>query len=354
MQVQKDIINRFMDIRWLRHLLFWILYILTMSYIHATGFNKGEYLPWINNYLIELPVVTGLTYSITYLLIPVLLYHKRYILFLLFSLFAVFFFSFLNIILENTLIIPLLFPEKGGVLNYSLLNVLMNGFGLLYPLGIFLTLTFIRYNYKKQGRLRLDEQEAVRAQLQLIRNQMHPVFLQDAMNELYIATNVRPSQLPAMVLKLSEILNYLLFECNSPRVGIKNEIRAMKGYLEFHQSVHPKSFSYDFSIKAEFAETTISPYILLPLIRSVCLFSNTNDEFKGKISVKIDNENNKLIMEIRGEKEGVSMPSLDFSWQDELNRAKNRLDSVYFWKHKLDVRETEYKLKIDLNLDLKD
>jgi hypothetical protein len=353
MQEQRDYIVKLLDIRWVRHLLFWIIYILTMSYIHGTGYNRGEFLPWILNYLIELPVLAGLSYSVTYGLIPGLLYQKKYILFFMGTSGLILFFSFINVLLENNIIIPMVFPAKGGILNLSLQNILVNAFSLLYPLGIFLTLSFVRLSFKKQEKIRLEQHERVMSELQMIRNQIHPVFLQDAMNELYRVANSNKGLLPALVLKLSEILNYLLFDCNSQEVSISGELNAIERYLEFQKSAHADNFDYSFHVNGNINGGMISPYILFPILRSACLFVESDDDYRGRVSVLTEKESDVLKLEINAERGGGLLQTVDFSWQDELSRAKRRINTVYSWNHKLNVLETDNRLSIHFLINFK-
>ena len=107
-RVTEDI-NRLLDIRTVRHIMFWVVYILTMTYIHGSGIDSGHYYAWLFNYLVELPVLMGLTYILTYLVIPKLLLPRKFFQFFIVSLMCLLFFSAMNVILDRRIIYPFSF-----------------------------------------------------------------------------------------------------------------------------------------------------------------------------------------------------------------------------------------------------
>jgi len=346
--IEKLIGNRFT-----RHFLFWTGYVLTMTYIHGLGIQGGNYLPWFLNYLVELPVILGLTYLITWFVIPEFLLSKRYLLTALLILSSFLFFSFLNVLLDKYIIGPYFMKNPYQEVIIDLKAVLTNAFGLVFPVVIFMVVSFAKYNYLKGTGEKEDMREKLRAELEMIRNQMHPVFLRDALDDIYIMSTDKPTVLPEMILKISDILHYFLYECNVDKLPLRKEEQSIRTFLGFEKLRYGNNFSYDIYITGDLENTMISPYILFPLIRSACRFNNGYDQFPGKIFIQMEIVSKELTFSVsQALSPDFQMDNYEFDWKDEISIARKRLEFVYPWKYKLDVMETERKLRVNLSIDL--
>lgn len=343
-------IERLLSRRYLRHILFWSAYILTMTYIHGLGVEEGRYFPWFMNYLFELPIIVGLTYSIVYMILPRLLRNKQYLLNIFFIIFIFLGFAFLNLLLDSFIIRPLFF--SAGIMEIGIAEILRNAFGLAFPVVIFLSLSLIRF-YRGLNYKNFSDKNGLRTEMDLIRSRMHPVFLHDALDDIFKMSNENPDKLPEMILKISDILHYFLFECGSEYVPIRKEEQAIRIYMGFEKLTFGENFDHDIHIQGDIESSLISPYILFPLVRSVCRFNSDYDSNAGKVFIQmIINDG---ILNFSASQKIMSenlRPNYGFDWNEEINMSRRRLDLVYSWKYKLDVIETERKLMVNLSLNL--
>ena len=75
------------------------------------------------------------------------------------------------------------------------------------------------------------KQEKLQAELKFLKAQIHPHFLFNTLNNLYALTLKKSDSAPDVVLKLSDLLNYMLYECNATWVQLKKEIELLENYL---------------------------------------------------------------------------------------------------------------------------
>ncbi len=339
--------------RILRHLLFWLGYIFTMTYIHSLGVRDGFYFRWFMNYLIELPVLLGLTYLVTYYIIPVYLRKGKYFLASLLLLSSFFSFSFLNVILEEYLINPFFFPdrEKGEMADIG--RVLTNGFGLIFPVGIFVSVSFARFSAEKSRRESLTERKKLKSEQDMILGRMHPVFLRDALDDIYTMSRENSPALPEMVLKISDILHYFLYECEADQLPLRKEEQAIRTFLGFYKLRFGDQFGFDIFVQGDLENTHISAFILFPLVRSVCRFNSDYEKNPGKVYIQFEINENFLNFTVSQKIENVGMvENIEFDWKEEIKLARKRLEFKYAWKYDLDIIETERKLKVKLSLNL--
>ncbi|MGC9344604.1 MAG: histidine kinase, partial [Bacteroidales bacterium] len=268
MQEEKNHIEKLFGNRIVRHSLFWMGYVLTMTYIHGLGIQHGNYLPWFFNYLIELPVLLGLTYFITWFIIPKFLLARKYLITILLVILGFVFFSFLNVLLDKFIISPHFMNIPSEEITLDINRILTNAFGLVFPVVIFVAVSFAKYSYLKGQQGTSNFQTKLRSELEMIRNQMHPVFLRDALDDILIMSSDNPSVLPDMILKISDILHYFLYECDVDKLPLRKEEQSIRTFLGFEKLRYGDNFDYDILIKGDLENTLISPYILFPLIRS--------------------------------------------------------------------------------------
>ncbi|MEZ4849511.1 MAG: histidine kinase [Bacteroidia bacterium] len=93
---------------------------------------------------------------------------------------------------------------------------------------------FAAFEKKKKG-----EQEANRrrleAELALLKSQINPHFLLNTLNNLYALSVTEPDKTPDGLLKLSEMVSYILYECANPRVALSADLAFIKNYIELQQ-----------------------------------------------------------------------------------------------------------------------
>jgi len=342
-------ISLFLKIRWLRHVAFWATYLLSMTYIHGSGVEHGHYLPWLLNYLAELPILIALTYTIAYLMIEDLLLSRKYLQFAAYSVMSMLTFSYLNVVLDVFVILPHFFGREPQPENLNFMAVLRNAFGLLFPVVIFVFISNARNLYEaKRSKAKLGI-ENTQARLELLRNQVHPIFLRNALQDLYILSRKPVNNLAEMVLKISEILNYMIFECDKPNVRVENELAIVQQYLDFVEITTEKSFKSHIHIMGNARNFLISPYILFPLVRSACEYHGT--EGKQNLQMAVNSDEKGLDLYLEKEISEKSGGYSDTAWRNEVQLAGRRLDLIYGFRHSLNIREVENSIRIELKIE---
>lgn len=341
----------FMQNKILRHILFWLSYVLVMTYIHGLGVSGGRYLPWFLNYLVELPVLMGLSYLISYFIIPVFFRNGKFGLGSLLIIMALLSFSFMNILLDKYIIGSFFAEKQRKEMLIDLSVVFRNAFGLVFPVVIFVVISFTRYNVIKTMEESRSERNRLNSELDRIRYRMHPVFLRDALDDIYVVSRHPSAELPEMILKISDILHYFLYECEVERLALRKEEQVIRNYLSFIKLRYGENFNYDIYVEGSLENTLISPYILFPLVRSVIRFNRDYDTLPGKIFLEFKIEDKNMYFTISQKKNGNSYPeNAYYDWKEEVKLARKRLDLIYAWDYSLDIREADQGLTIGLKL----
>jgi LytS/YehU family sensor histidine kinase len=184
-----------------------------------------------------------------------------------------------------------------------------------------------RWWLKQKEKERL-EKEKINAELQLLKAQIHPDFMFNSLDNIYAFAQNDAAKASALLLKLSELLSYMLYECDDPFVPLEKEIKMIKDYMALKKIGMEQRLEFDMAIKGEAAGKTIAPLLLLPFIESI--FSHCHEEKLENFWINLDfqiTENDFSMKLINGTSaEDMSLPKGN---ENGLDNVQRRLEIVY-------------------------
>lgn len=202
-----------------------------------------------------------------------------------------------------------------------------------------------------QGQKNLElQKENVEAQLQVLKAQVHPHFLFNTLNNIYSFTQNTSGEASKMVVGLSDMLRYMLYEGSKPKVPLSKELKMIDEYIELEQVRYGNELEFHVSFPHNAKQFLIAPLLLLPFVENC---------FKHGISHMLDNPWLNLDITIDGNEMNVklinSKPSnkkLHRSPGIGLDNARKRLQLLYPDKHELTIKEEEDIFIVHLKLQL--
>jgi LytS/YehU family sensor histidine kinase len=188
--------------------------------------------------------------------------------------------------------------------------------------------------------------ENIRNKLQLLKMQMHPRILFASLRRIHVELDAGTRQAPEMILKLSDLLSYLLYESESDRVPLSMEVKMIENYIALKKLEYKGSIDIRFQTGGQPGDPAISPGLFLPLLEIGIEWSGDSPR-KTSVAIEIRSGGGavyfSLINNMPG-KEIVKDPSI----KTILHAVRNRLQSSYFQRSKLDVFPATDSLKIVL------
>jgi len=325
--------------KWLKvlsHLVYWIFAWFFLNLL----FGYGELLNRLSMYysLVILLITAGVTYWITGYLIPRYLLKGRYGLFLIYLLFTI----IVSLDLELITVMLFLVYENTREI-YSLLAGTY--FIVFLSAGIKLT----EYWFNEQQRRQAAMKEKVETELKLLKSQIHPHFLFNTLNNIYALALQKSDQAPDAIIKLSELLDYLIYHGENEKVPLAKEIELIDHYIELEK------LRYGDRLKASFEKTgypdnvTIAPVLLLPFVENA--FKHGISQSRGKVWLKIHLEisNRSINFHIENSKPGISS-KVSIPGGIGLENLKRRLAILYENRHTLEIFDKEDIYSVQLNL----
>jgi sensor histidine kinase YesM len=343
-----------------RHLAFWTAWWLFAGFIYSIGplpLNMGYFknlLRSITESLAFLPIHVFLTYSLIYFIIPHFLLRQKYVLSLVFVLVSFAITALLSVLISGTIIGPI-----RGLYQYSLSNYVSVSFMMAFMAGLrggisvgglAAAIKLMKHWYMEGQRNLQLQKENVESQLQLLKAQVHPHFLFNTLNNIYSKTQNTAPDASEMIFGLSDILRYMLYECNKPFVPLNQELKMMEEYINLERVRYGNKLEMHVALPEETAGYFIAPLMILPFVENCFKHGTSNILEQPWISLTISIENEEMTMKLLNSKssEHTSLNNHGIG----IENVKKRLSLLYPDRHQLAIQEEDEVFIVILKLQL--
>lgn len=290
---------------WPRHLLFWISYCIVFTIFSFTnGLNLYEA---FESTALWLPVHFIYTYFIIYFLVPRFLIKEQYGRFFIYYTCWALAGLLLNFLFRAFVLIPI---RTGRPMPIDLGNVYREifaifSFVILNTVAMFAVfIKMFKYWYGEQKQKLQIEKDKMSAELQVLKSQLHPHFLFNTLNNLYSLVNEKSDKAPAMLMRLSGLLSYVLYECRADEVLLEKEIAIMKDYVALEKERYGDRLDVSLNFSGDIFNQMVPPMIFQPFVENA--FKHGTSELLGKVWMSIDLsvKNNQLLFKIINSADG--------------------------------------------------
>jgi sensor histidine kinase YesM len=199
---------------------------------------------------------------------PKLLDRKKYL--LLFIVTAIYFIVLANL---NEFAIASLFAmlTKGTTEHSYFLSLRLSPFldlnMVMTDVIAFMSIALSRFSYQNEQRRHEIETDHLKLQLVMLKNQLQPHFLFNTLNSLYGMSLTNSKDTSRFILLLSQMMQYILYDCDQEKVSLKDELVFLEGYFELEQKKFPDAH-ISFKTTGLNADIKIPPMLFLPLVEN--------------------------------------------------------------------------------------
>ncbi|TNE58224.1 MAG: histidine kinase [Bacteroidetes bacterium] len=207
-----------------------------------------------------------------------------------------------------------------------------------------------RYQQEKQ----ILQTQTIQSELRFLKSQINPHFLFNTLNNLYALTLKKSDKAPEIVLKLSEIMRYMLYECNEKRVLLTKEIHYIHNYLDLERLRQPSGADITFTTEGQISEQLIAPLIFVPFLENSFKHGLNHHMHGGgyvRLHLKVEGEH--LEFRIENSK-AEQLPRLDHPTSGGIGlvNVRQRLKILYPDHYQLSVEDEPNRYAVTLNLQL--
>lgn len=195
----------------------------------------------------------------------------------------------------------------------------------------------------------------IETELQGLKNQINPHFLFNTLNNLYALTLKKSDRAPEVVLKLSDMMRYMLYECNEPMISIEQEIRYIRNYIELEKLRYSSHTDISLEVDERLLQYKVAPLLLIPFVENSFKHGMQSSIDHSYIHIHAILQNEHLVFTVVNSKPQVSPGQAITKPQGGvgLSNAKRRLELIYPLRYNLEIQAAPDAFKIVLTIDLK-
>jgi hypothetical protein len=299
-----------------------------------------------------MPVTIATTYVSIYKLIPDYLAKKRYFLFGLYTLYTLIISGYLIMV---SVFLGLIFLSQ---FQYSSMSPLSrNLFFVMIAVYLIVVVVsafkLLKLNLKHTEKTKTLETKILETQLKLkeqelnyLKMQIHPHFLFNTLNTMYGFALKKADETPEMILKLSNLLDYLLYQIDKPFVLLKDDINHIEDYIALEKLRFNETLDITFTTKNISDSATIAPMLLLPFIENSFKHGSIKN---GLLTIKIEVSctESYIYFSIENSLANATETSNGIG----LENLKKRLSLLYKDNYQLNITKLDdvFKVKLKLN-----
>lgn len=277
--------NKLYSLSLTHHILFWGIYFLLNIFRWGNYFN--DYLYSFKTNLMGFPIHMILCYLNIYVLMPKLVFKKKYFLYLILILTSIFLMVVIKFNLTYYLVSQDVWPEGPDVIHDLTLNYIIDMMiGELYVItfvtAIKITLDFLK-EHKRVANL---EKLQLETELLFLKTQISPHFFFNTLNNIYSLAKENSNKTSKIIQRLSELMRYLLYETKQKYQTLENEILCIQNYVDLEKIRHDELLEVNMTISGNIHDKKIAPILLLSFIENA--FKHGANKNIGSIKIDID------------------------------------------------------------------
>jgi sensor histidine kinase YesM len=347
-----------------RHLAFWVCWWTFQSILYSFVAIKApyEYLSRLQLSAIEalfyLVPHLFLSYTLMYWVLPRFLLKARYVatvlsvgmLFLVTAAISAFIGVYVLEFFRSTVLGAIYNPPVHANNIHFFLALLAGLRGAITIGGMAASIKLMKHWYVKEQRNLQLQRENITSQLQLLKAQVHPHFLFNTLNNIYAHTQSTAPQASRMIIGLSDLLRYMLYECNQPLVPLEKELKMLKDYILLEQIRYGNKLDLNIDLPEHTHGLQIAPLLLLPFVENCFKHGTSHVLEQPWISLHITLEGDWMKLKLlNGKLPDAAPPSANGIG---IHNATKRLELLYPQKHALSIASDEDVFIVNLRLQL--
>ncbi len=342
----------------LKHVYFWLAAFLLLTYIYGTAYESFEL--GIKVIAILLPVHMIYFYLINRIVVKHFYLRSQYVKAFLTTLTVMIFIAVLYRLVEIFITDPYIYRfYMQHISSFSWARMQMSRTEqLLNP--IFFVTAIERSNAVVWIGITLQlftlsherKQSALQAELNALKTQLHPHFLFNSLNNIYSLSLDKSEKTPEVVLGISNILRYSLYECTAQLVSLKRDIEILHDYIKLEKIRYEERLELNIFICNNTGNLQIAPLLMLPLIENAFKHGIASTIDTPWINIQLHIQDNNLTLNISNSKADMNNDPNNPAGKIGIENVRKRLELLYPGRHSLNFFDEQDCFITVLNITL--
>jgi len=327
----------------------WVFFAIMNPLVNSLGIFPDQKITWpvllgINVLLLPLYIL----YS--RIIVPKFLFAKRYS---AFGLLSILFFFLIQTILFLLYKIALTFVPDASkhFFDYSNNSTIRETAWILVNCCLAIGIAFLKAKLDEVDAIDALRKENIFYKLRYFRTQLNPHFLFNTLNSIYSLSLNKTDKTPEVVIRLSDIMRFLIYECNEEKIQLNKEIEFIRNYIEIEKIRYDADIQ--FSVEGKTDGVMIEPFLFISFIENGFKHAIDNSFAKPFIYITLKAETDQITLNV------INNTSLELEAQSKkiqgkgLQNSKSILELLYPDSYELDIIQTEIKERKESKIRLK-
>ncbi|MHA8098391.1 sensor histidine kinase [Aquirufa aurantiipilula] len=222
-------------------------------------------------------------------------------------------------------------------------------FQLLFIIAIGVSYRFLSDNLKEKEIQKEEENERLKSELSFLRSQISPHFMFNVLNSIVSLSRRKPEMVESVVIKLSELMRYMIYETTDAKVAISKEMVYLENYIELQKIRFGNDIEITFNHKLADTPNSIEPMLLIPFVENA-FKHGVGMVMNPIIEITLLDDREKLYFGVKNKVSSQISEKKDDSSGIGLTNVKRRLELLYPNEHQLKITEDGEYYQIELEI----
>jgi two-component system, LytTR family, sensor kinase len=317
----------------------WAFFVLLNPLVNSLAIFPRQQTAWFALILVSL-FISPLYIIYSRVIVPKFLYTGKHF---LFGLLTILFFLIVISLVFLLNGIMLFFVQGVGQYYFAFSTVSLAREGSWVFINTFLavSIAFLRRNLNEEETIEELQKDNTFYKLRYFRTQLNPHFLFNTLNSIYSLSLAKNEKTPEVVIRLSDIMRFLIYECNEEKIPLEKEIEFIRNYIEIEKIRYDADIK--FTIEGNTEGIMIEPFLFISFIENGFKHAIDNSFAKPFIYITLKVSKDQIVLNV------INNTSLELETQAKkiqgkgLVNSKSVLELLYPDAYSLDIIQTEIK-----------
>lgn len=169
----------------------------------------------------------------------------------------------------------------------------------------------------------LLKSEKLETEMKFLKSQINPHFLFNSLNNIYSLSFLKPEKTPENLLKLSDMLRYMLYECNEDKVLLSKEIDYLENFIHLKLLKDSRGMKVTANFDKSAGHLNVAPMLFIPFVENAFKHSNIEDLEKGWITIDLTHNTGKLVFTVKNSNFQKTIQKIRLAGLDYLMSSAN-------------------------------
>ena len=339
--------ERYIPVRYaLVHAAYWIMITAFFMYEKKYMIVKAGLPSFLTCVSVRLLLLIAIAYINLHYLLPRLLLTGKYLKYIFFVVLSIAGYLLVQGLFDIFLYGYVLGPMKRS---FFWETISYNFFSTLWYIGIMVALKFSIDWYEQKRILQKIAVEKLQAEVNYLRSQVNPHFLFNALNNLYSLTLKKSDAAPDAVLRLSDMMEYMLYDSDDTFVPLEKEVHYLRNYIELEKIRYDEHADIQLKTEGDMSCIMIAPLMLLPLVENAFKHGASRSAGKSWLHCSVKATKNDLHITVENSRQPDNAGN-NTKGGIGLTNLNKRLQLLYPGRHTLDIHAQPHRFYVSLHI----